>query len=251
MKHAFCALIIVAGAAMTMAQSGPYRADLRRQCTGVSPGCAGGQHDQRLRWLGRLFRRNHRGRLRLERHASAISAAGDYNLATSAAAVNMTQAERIKSRITWTRRTRSSKCVPSINRRGRPSVDPIPPWTNWCGRRGWAFPNHFRASEFDPVSGRLFWPELLQTDPYAVAHGEIDEMFAKRRRCRWAGLLRPDGNPRFRQGRHDGVEIADPRRSPTILCGVERLPEKPGLCGVQFPLGVSSIVSHTEFQHAQ
>ncbi len=63
--------------------------------------------------------------------ASVISAKGDYNLSTSAAAINMTQAQKqeIQNRQQWTNTYFDMR---STNRAAaRPSARPGPPWNNW------------------------------------------------------------------------------------------------------------------------
>jgi hypothetical protein len=111
--------------------------------------------------------------------SQVISAAGQYNLATSAAAVNMTQAEsnamqnQIQAANTfWELR--------SISRAQRASEAGPPPTAEQVARMARAgLPKPLTSSQIDPVSGRLYWPDALQNSTFDSDRRELDQIFAK------------------------------------------------------------------------
>ena len=54
-------------------------------------------------------------------------------------------------------------------------------------------------SQVDPVSGKIEWPTLLQTEPYAPQRTELDELVAKR--ATLGGLGYPD-----QEKAHDAID---------------------------------------------
>ena len=155
--------------------------------------------------------------------ASVISAKGDYNLSTSAAAINMTQAQKneIQNRQQWTNTYFEMREV--NRRRGRPNADPRPRWNNWrIAREG--VPKPLGPSQLDPVSGRLYWPSALQQASFDSRRGEVDQLFAVR--ARYGGLGYSD-QAKVRQivdSMFERVEDADSRDP---AAGLRRLPEFP------------------------
>lgn len=112
--------------------------------------------------------------------ASMISAAGDYNLSTSAAAVNMTQAQKqeIQNRQDATNAYFEMRAVNQAaverERGARPTAEQMAHYANE------AAPRSLQKNQVDPVSGRVYWPSVLQSDPFASPRGELDQLFAQR-----------------------------------------------------------------------
>ena len=110
--------------------------------------------------------------------ANVISAKGDYNLSTSAAAVNMTQAQKneIQNRQQWTntffemratnRQARAAERGPRLTMEQLVTIS----------RQG--VPKVLNASQFDSVSGKLVWPSALQQDSFADQRSEVEAIFA-------------------------------------------------------------------------
>jgi hypothetical protein len=118
--------------------------------------------------------------------ASVISAKGDYNLSTSAAAINMTQAQKneIQNRQLYTNtyfEMRDTNRKATAAERGpKPTVEQIAR----IARDG--VPKKLGPSQMNPVSGQLNWPSALQDDSFADRRGEVDQLFAAR--ARYGGL---------------------------------------------------------------
>jgi hypothetical protein len=131
--------------------------------------------------------------------ASMISAAGDYNLATSAAAVNMTQAQKneIENRAQWTQTYFDMRAV---NRSAR-AAEQAPKLTMEQLARiaHEGAPTPLSPSQVDPVTGRIDWPALLQTEPYAPQRAVLDPLVAKQ--ATLGGLSYPD-----QEKAHDAID---------------------------------------------
>jgi hypothetical protein len=112
--------------------------------------------------------------------ASVISAAGDYNLSTSAAAINMTQAQKndIENRQQWTNTyfemRATNKAARAAEAGPRPSMEQLVKIAHDGA------PRPLRPSQMDPVSGTLNWPGALQTASFAPQRSEVDQLLAKR-----------------------------------------------------------------------
>jgi hypothetical protein len=111
--------------------------------------------------------------------ASVISAQGDYNLATSAAAVNLTQAERndiqnrqLAANTYW--EMREAWRAQRDARRGPP-----PTMEQVARLAHYGVPKALTPNEFDAVSGKLNWPSVLQQDSFAAERDEVDKLFDK------------------------------------------------------------------------
>jgi hypothetical protein len=110
---------------------------------------------------------------------SVISAAGDYNLATSAAAVNMTQAQRneIENRqqaqSTWFEMQNANKAFQASQRSPRLTMEQ---YTEMARQ---AAPAPLASGQFDRVAGRLEWPDALQQPGFASQRAEVDQLFVK------------------------------------------------------------------------
>lgn len=118
--------------------------------------------------------------------ASVISAKGDYNLATSAAAVNMTQAQKnaIENRQQWTNTYFEMREVNRQARAAERGPSPTMEQLTRIAREG--APRPLTASQFDRVDGKIRWPSALQQDEFAPERKEVDELFAVR--ARYGGL---------------------------------------------------------------
>lgn len=114
--------------------------------------------------------------------ASVISAKGDYNLSTSAAAINWTEAQRneIQNRQQATNAyfemRATNRAAVAAERGPRPTMEQLVK----IAREG--VPSPLTSSQADPVSGRLVWPSALQDSSFDTARSDVDELFAKRAR---------------------------------------------------------------------
>jgi hypothetical protein len=111
--------------------------------------------------------------------ASVISAAGDYNLATSAAAVNLTQAQRndIQNRQDWTNAYFAMQATNKAARdaaRGKPLT-----MEQLASIAKSGTPKPLGKSQLNPVSGKLAWPGPLQDDAFASGRAEIDQLMER------------------------------------------------------------------------
>jgi hypothetical protein len=111
--------------------------------------------------------------------ADAIRAEGDYNLNTSAAAINLEEAQKrdIENRTRWTnayfemRRINESYTHPK-----RPPV----PAETWARLAHDAAPDRVPSHLLDSVNGQIIWPSALQGDEFAPERGVLEQMFANR-----------------------------------------------------------------------
>ena len=111
--------------------------------------------------------------------ASVISAKGDYNLATSAAAVNLTQADkqyienRQQATETYFAMRETNRAAREANRSARLSTEQL------VRIASQAAPKQLTASEIDPVSGKVQWPDLLQGDQFVQERSSLDKLALK------------------------------------------------------------------------
>ena len=108
--------------------------------------------------------------------ANAISAKGDYNLSTSAAAVNMTQAERnaIENRQLYTDTYFNMR---QTNRQARAAERGPRLTTEQIARIAHeSAPKPLSPGEVNQVTGQLNWPEVLQTDIFAADRKELEKL---------------------------------------------------------------------------
>ena len=98
--------------------------------------------------------------------ASVINARGNYNLSTSAAAMNMTQAQKQEIQ-NWSSFTNTYFDLRATNRRAR-AAERTPNLTeaqlNRIAQEG--APKPLATQQMDPVSGKIFWPDVLQDDKF-------------------------------------------------------------------------------------
>jgi hypothetical protein len=112
--------------------------------------------------------------------ASVISAAGDYNLSTSAAAVNLTQAQkqeiinRQDATNAYFEMRAANRAAREAERRPRPTMEQMVR----IAQAG--TPKPLDSNQMDPVSGKLVWPGALQSDTFETARTDVDRILAKR-----------------------------------------------------------------------
>jgi hypothetical protein len=111
--------------------------------------------------------------------ASVISAQGDYNLSTSAAAVNMTQAQKneIQNRQQWTNTYFDMRHTNRMARAAERAPTPTMEQIARIARDG--APKPLTPSQVDPVSGRINWPGLLRQPQFESQRAEVDRAFAE------------------------------------------------------------------------
>jgi hypothetical protein len=114
--------------------------------------------------------------------SDVIRSQGQYNLTTSAAAINMTEAQRnyIQNRDQWTntyfQMRDANRKYRAAERSPRPSMESLVRFAQ-AGK-----PDRLSPGELDSVSGGISWPGLLQTDQYAAQRSELETLYAKRAR---------------------------------------------------------------------
>jgi hypothetical protein len=111
--------------------------------------------------------------------ASVISAKGDYNLATSAAAVNLTQADKqyIQNRQdatqTYFAMRETNRAAREANRSQRLSTEQL------VRIASQAAPKQLTGTEINPVSGKVQWPDLLQGEQFSEERASLDKLALK------------------------------------------------------------------------
>jgi hypothetical protein len=108
--------------------------------------------------------------------ASVISAQGNYNLATSAAAVNMTEAQRneIQNQQQWTDTYFQMRAANRAARAAEAGPKPTMEQLVRIARQG--APAPITSSQVDPFSGRIDWPNALQAEAFAEGRSQLDEL---------------------------------------------------------------------------
>ena len=116
----------------------------------------------------------------LQGMASVVNAAGNYNLSTSAAAVNMTQAQKqgiinyndyVNTYFETRRINKEARAAEASPRLSRAQLNRI-------AQEG--APKPLSARQLDPVSGALIWPSLLQDNKFAEQRALLEKAFAWR-----------------------------------------------------------------------
>jgi hypothetical protein len=109
-----------------------------------------------------------------------IRSEGAYNLMTSQAAINSTEAVKkdIENREQWTntyfQMRRENRVARTEERGPRPTAEDIVRYAQ-MGK-----PKPLAPNQLDAVSGKIDWPRSLRTDEYADSRDQLDELFAKR-----------------------------------------------------------------------
>jgi hypothetical protein len=111
--------------------------------------------------------------------ASMMSAAGNYNLATSAAAVNMTQAVK-QDIVNRQAATDAYFAMRETNRAARAAQQPPRLSEEQLVRiAAQAAPKPIDATELNPVTGQVVWPELLKTEAFRQERVVIEELVGR------------------------------------------------------------------------
>jgi len=111
-----------------------------------------------------------------------IRSQGAYNLMTSKAAINATEAQRndIQNREQWTntyfQMRRENRVARAEEQGPRPTAEELVRYAQ-MGK-----PKPLGPNQLDAVSGKIYWPRSLGTDQFASSRGQLDELFAKRAR---------------------------------------------------------------------
>lgn len=111
--------------------------------------------------------------------ANMISAKGSYNLQTSQAAINMTQAQsqEIQNHQQYTDTYFNMRAT---NRAATEAERGPHPTTEQLARiAADGVPKTISPGEMDPVSGQLAWPDLLQDDQFSDQRAEVEKLVAK------------------------------------------------------------------------
>lgn len=110
--------------------------------------------------------------------ANAISAKGNYNLSTSAAAINMTQARKnsIQNQQlyedTYFQMREANQAYQKAQIGPRPTQEQLARWARD------AAPRPVSTSEVNPVSGKVNWPAVLQQDGFAAQRATLEKLSA-------------------------------------------------------------------------
>ena len=115
----------------------------------------------------------------LQGMSQVISAAGQYNLATSAAAINMTQAEsnEMNNQVQGVQTFWQMRDIGRAEREKERAPRLTPEQLARMARDG--APRGLTASQIDPVSGALYWPAALQDPGFQEQRSVVDEYTAK------------------------------------------------------------------------
>jgi len=115
----------------------------------------------------------------LQGMSHVISSAGQYNLATSAAAVNMTQAEsnEMQNLIQGVQAFWAMRNLGRMEREKERGPRPAPEELARRARAG--APRALSANQMDPVSGALYWPVALQNGSFEAQRIVLDEYTAE------------------------------------------------------------------------
>ncbi len=117
----------------------------------------------------------------LQGASQVIGAAGQYNQATSAAAVNMTQAQSgdLRNQVQAVRTFWEMRDLGRAEREKERGPRPTP--EELVRRARAAAPRPLNASQYDRVSGELYWPAALMDENFLEQRVAVDECMA-----RWA-----------------------------------------------------------------
>lgn len=117
---------------------------------------------------------------------NAIRAQGQYNLDTSAAAINLEEAQKrsIENQKLWTQtyfeKRRINQAYQDEQRR------PPPPPDTWVRLAQEAAPARLSPGELDPVTGKVNWPPGLLGQEFQPDRDKLDVLFADRALARGA-----------------------------------------------------------------
>jgi hypothetical protein len=109
--------------------------------------------------------------------ANVISAQGDYNLATSAAAVNLTQAQKneIQNRQLYTNTyfemRETNRQAREAERRPRPTAEQLARIAHEDA------PKPLSANEVNEITGKINWPQALQLPEFSGGRTQFEKLF--------------------------------------------------------------------------
>jgi hypothetical protein len=111
----------------------------------------------------------------LQGMSQVISAAGQYNLDTSAAAVNMTEAQRneLRNQVQGVQTFWQMRDIGRAEREQERGPRPTPEELARRARAG--APRALTTSQIDPVSGVLYWPAVLQHASFQAQRSAVEE----------------------------------------------------------------------------
>ncbi len=111
--------------------------------------------------------------------AHAVNAMGNYNLSTSAAAVNMTQARRnaIQNSAMYTDTYFQMRAANRAYRAAEAGPRPTSEQIARIARSG--VPRPLSPGDVDTVTGRIHWPAALQQESFAGQRATLDEFAAQ------------------------------------------------------------------------
>jgi hypothetical protein len=115
----------------------------------------------------------------LQGYSQVISAAGQYNLATSAAAVNLTQAEsnQLRNNVQGVQTFWQMRDIGRAEREKERGPRLTPEQLARMARDG--APRGLTANQIDPVTGVLYWPFALQDPDFQPQRTAVDDFTAK------------------------------------------------------------------------
>jgi hypothetical protein len=111
--------------------------------------------------------------------SQVISAAGQYNLNTSAAAINMTEADSnaMRNQVQAVNTFWEMRNIGKAQRAAERGPALTPEQLARMARSG--VPRPLTPSQMDPVSGKLNWPDALLDASFEPQREELDGIFAK------------------------------------------------------------------------
>lgn len=111
--------------------------------------------------------------------AGVISASGDAALSASAAAINLTQAE--KQDIQNRQAAANTYFEMRASNRAARAIERGPPLTSeqLATAAHAQVPKPLTSSQLNPVTGKLNWPGPLQEDAFAKRRGEVDQLMTQ------------------------------------------------------------------------
>ncbi len=120
------------------------------------------------------------GESRARGMSDVVRSAGEYNLSTSAAAINMTEARKndIQNRELWAstyfEMRRANRAYRNAERTPRMSEEARVRWAQASK------PKPLSPGELDTVYGRISWPMLLADDQFSEPREQLNKAFAER-----------------------------------------------------------------------
>jgi hypothetical protein len=176
MKQAvtFAAMFVVVSLALAQQQSSPQQAPYQPAVPPPSMGVYGGGYGYGMYGgVGSTAAGSS-----MTGMANVISAKGDYNLSTSAAAVNMTQAEKqeIQNRQLYTNTYFDMR---ETNKQARAAEAGPKPTAEQLARLAHeTAPKPLSPGQINEVTGQLNWPSALQSDDFAPQRVQMERLIA-------------------------------------------------------------------------